>query len=581
MTQTPAKILVVDDDRLIRLTLEKLLTRAGHELRFAENGVVALERVAEALPDLILLDIRMPGLDGRGVCEKLSEQPETQNVPIIFLTAEKEAEDIVLGLALGAVDYVPKPFDGNVLLARISGVLNRAQKHKGEVTELRRKSQRLQVRLGKSQALLQIYRLLTITLVLVTAAIAGTSAYYFEKAQALRAAMVQKNDTGPSEADLKTQMEQALALIEAGRPQAAIPRFNELLQRKAHYPDAVLGLARARATLAEKQARRGEMVPARQNFRIAQNLAGGDPLGGYLEQVRLILESVGSIDLVSSPPGALIALHAIHSRSGALHPARPLGRSPLSGRALEPGNYLLVVTHPGYLPARLPIQLKLREKRQIKIEMIASKDAPEGMVHIPAGPFWHNRKIGDPLKLKTLPGFLLDRTEVTHAAYARFLIATKRKAPPAWKGGKLDPKLSKCPVYGVSWHDADAYARWAGKRLPSEAEWQKAARAGDKRIYPWGNQFTPDRANVRNRQAEKFRLECAGGRQSGASLYGVLQMAGNLQEWTASDAEGEGYKALRGGSWVYKPHSARCDFLVTWPAKKQFLSIGFRCAKDQ
>jgi len=155
------------------------------------------------------------------------------------------------------------------------------------------------------------------------------------------------------------------------------------------------------------------------------------------------------------------------------------------------------------------------------------------------------------------------------------------------------------PVQHVSWHEADAYARWAGKRLPTEAEWEKAASwapDGTKRPFPWGDdEPTPERANLGQRH---FRPAPTGAYPLGASAYGAHHLLGDVWEWTASDFEpypgfvsfpyreysevffGPGYKVLRGGSWATHPLAVRSTFR-NWdfPIRRQIFS-GFRCARD-
>jgi len=112
-------ILVVEDDTESRALLTALLTAEGYEVRAADRGELALESVAVRRPELILLDIRMPGMDGFEVCRRLKKNEETQNIPIIFLSASRETAKAVEGLRLGAVDYVGKPFQREELLARV------------------------------------------------------------------------------------------------------------------------------------------------------------------------------------------------------------------------------------------------------------------------------------------------------------------------------------------------------------------------------------------------------------------------------------------------------------------------------
>ena len=189
-----------------------------------------------------------------------------------------------------------------------------------------------------------------------------------------------------------------------------------------------------------------------------------------------------------------------------------------------------------------------------------------------------------------LDGFWIDRYEVTVGQYRKFCQATGRKMPnvPAW-----DWRDDR-PMVLVTWTDAAAYAKWAGKRLPTEAEWEKAARGTDGRIYPWGN--TWDGGRCANRSNSKS-TKPVGSYPSGASPYGVLDMAGNAQEWCAdwydshyygsapsSNPKGPGAgnaRVLRGGSWMHvEPWGflAACRYVYMVPDARTNI-VGFRCAR--
>jgi iron(II)-dependent oxidoreductase len=156
------------------------------------------------------------------------------------------------------------------------------------------------------------------------------------------------------------------------------------------------------------------------------------------------------------------------------------------------------------------------------------------------------------------------------------------------------------PVQHVCWYEADAFARWAGKRLPTEAEWEKAASwdaaSGRKRRYPWGDEAPEtSRANLGQRH---FGPAAVGAYPAGASAYGCVQMLGDVWEWTASDFAaypgfvahpyreysevfyGSSYKVLRGGSWATHPTAIRTTFRNwDYPIRRQIFA-GFRCARD-
>jgi formylglycine-generating enzyme required for sulfatase activity len=196
-----------------------------------------------------------------------------------------------------------------------------------------------------------------------------------------------------------------------------------------------------------------------------------------------------------------------------------------------------------------------------------------------------------------LDAYAMDVHEVTVGHYSTFLKKTRRTPPLFWDTLDLHEHADR-PVIGVNWDDAAAYCRWAGKRLPTEAEWEHAARGTDERRYPWGNQApTPEFANygIGARFSYGQTLMPVGHYEKGKSPYGMYNMAGNAWEWVhdwygtnyyeVSDKQNprgpeEGqFKVLRGGSWSELP-----KYLLTYgrfklPPNTRNSYIGFRCAK--
>ena len=152
------------------------------------------------------------------------------------------------------------------------------------------------------------------------------------------------------------------------------------------------------------------------------------------------------------------------------------------------------------------------------------------------------------------------------------------------------------PVAGPSWHDAVAYCRFAGQRLPTEADWEKAARGTDERIFPWGNTWDPKKLNAKSADDGFVLSSPVGSFQAGASPHGALDMAGSQWEWTADYYSSIGYRrhgevdptgpkkgakrAMRGGSWMYDPaffHSSHNRSPGRPHVRKKY--VGFRCVK--
>jgi formylglycine-generating enzyme required for sulfatase activity len=187
-----------------------------------------------------------------------------------------------------------------------------------------------------------------------------------------------------------------------------------------------------------------------------------------------------------------------------------------------------------------------------------------------------------------LKAFKIDKYEVTNRQYKKFVLAKNRLAPKHWRGGNYPQGQDDYPVVNVSWHDADAYCKWAGKRLPTEAEWEKVASSGEKFIYPWGRKFKHDRANTKE---ERFNAPTITGRyEKGVTKkFDCYDMAGNVSEWTASlyqpYADSSGYqvdqnmRVVRGGSFKDKPFMATTIYRTKLKADAVYNNVGFRCVR--
>jgi formylglycine-generating enzyme required for sulfatase activity len=200
---------------------------------------------------------------------------------------------------------------------------------------------------------------------------------------------------------------------------------------------------------------------------------------------------------------------------------------------------------------------------------------PSDMILIPAGNFL----MGDEKQPVHVDAFYVDKYAVTNAEYAKFVGATGHSPPPNWeeRGGTYPPDMASHPVVFVNWFDAQDYAAWAGKRLLTETEWEKAARGTDGRLYPWGDWF--DKAMCNASEAGTGETTPVGKYSPfGDSPYKVSDMAGNVWEWTATDwAPGSSSKVQRGGSFVNRGSYARCAYRYLGVPEPRTPNVGFRC----
>ncbi len=245
-------------------------------------------------------------------------------------------------------------------------------------------------------------------------------------------------------------------------------------------------------------------------------------------------------------------------------------------------------------------------------EPIQGKDGAP-MILIPAGPFTMGSNDGLPAERPehsiSLDPYLIDQYEVSMQLYRKFLVEAQHDSPSTWDD-EAATVVGDRPAVGMGWADAAAYCAWAGKRLPTEAEWEKAARGTDGRRYPWGHmQPFVDIANY-NRGvwvSEAITLvDVAGGvegmsvrhglKEGGRSPYGLHHMAGNAAEWVADWYDREYFanspdknppgpstgdkRVIRGGSWADLPVALRVSARMSAEPEYQDRTIGFRCAMD-
>ncbi len=267
--------------------------------------------------------------------------------------------------------------------------------------------------------------------------------------------------------------------------------------------------------------------------------------------------------------------------------------------SLDPGLEALAVVQSTPTPIPLPTPIKTK---------VRTKDG-QVMVAAPAGEFLMGSTEADPEAAEDempqrkvyVDAFWIDKTEITNGQY-RLCVEAKICAPP--KGQTKVFGGDELPVVGINWEQAATYCEWVGGRLPTEAEWEKAARGMDGRLYPWGNKFDGKRlsycdtncmADSRDRTVnDGYRFTApTGAFPAGASPYGVLDMSGNVWEWTADWYDVDAYsnlannnptgpedglqRVIRGGSWYYHGRNLRVTKRHKDTPTARDNNIGFRC----
>jgi len=253
-----------------------------------------------------------------------------------------------------------------------------------------------------------------------------------------------------------------------------------------------------------------------------------------------------------------------------------------------------------------------------------SVDVPRNMALVSGGDFWmgrthfflvdaigwyeRDRQDDTPSHKVQVDPFFIDKYEVTNEEYAKFAEATRRPKPWHWRGGNIPKGEERVPVYNVTWFDADAYCKADGKRLPTEAEWEKAARGGlDRNRFPWGDValgmggYEAADAGMASKTGNQAHTNYPFGAIAvgsySANGYGLFDMAGNVWEWTndwyernyysltprknPAGPENGRYKVIRGGGWSDDDErNLMNNFRNYTDPDMKAASIGFRCAKS-
>jgi serine/threonine-protein kinase len=239
----------------------------------------------------------------------------------------------------------------------------------------------------------------------------------------------------------------------------------------------------------------------------------------------------------------------------------------------------------------LTIKLSSSSKDDLASKEKLPPPAPEGMVFVRGGSFTMGSESGDqrsrPRHVVTVEPFFLDANEVSNQHYHEFIQKTGYKSPPHWQDKKYLPGTAQLPVVNISWTDASEYAKWVGKRLPTEREWEYAARGNQDNLYPWGQGWSDHYANLR--ETSKNGPVTVGSFADGKSWCGANDLVGNVAEWVsdyykpypnAGGAYDLDVRMIRGGSFKNSKDEPLTTNRPSASLNARQMDVGFRCAKD-
>jgi len=359
--------------------------------------------------------------------------------------------------------------------------------------------------------------------------------------------------------------------------------------------------------VAEQYYRNGQFDKSKAYYNyLLENFVAGDPA---------VLEGIRKNDRMLALVGKLRQLREEHLRMAAQEQQQRLEEEREQRKKIEQIRFFRAVAEDLFnkkdYTAALVYYLKLLDLVPDDSLALARREfiSYADMVLIPAGEFSrgsNEREIGEvrvdfggnellyrelPKNWVYLDSFYIDRCEVTNRQYKHFCESTGHSPPIQWQNGTYPDGYGDYPVVYVSWLDANSYARWIGKRLPTEEEWEKAARGSNGYQWPWGDRFYSHRANVK--ETGKGGPMPVGSFPNGANEFGVLDLAGNVWEWVDGDLRPypgyeedrfyfqRGYrKVYRGGSYKETGDYARGAFRGDGAVDQIYNNVGFRCAND-
>jgi len=252
--------------------------------------------------------------------------------------------------------------------------------------------------------------------------------------------------------------------------------------------------------------------------------------------------------------------------------------------------FFILINFPSYANKFTPVNMVLIQKGSF--QMGSKKSMLELKPHDLFNSDRHTLGPENPAHEVYLDSFFIDKHEVSNAAYTKFIKETGVKKPKGWNNPNFNNPQQ--PVVGINWKEAVKFCNWQGKRLPTEAEWEKAARGKRPVKYPWGNK-TPNSSNL-NYNEEIKKTSPVGSFEKGKSDYGVYDLSGNVSEWVndwhfpeyylfspknnPKGPEKGQYKVIRGGSWRNNAEDVSLVYRNATTPRNRSLAIGFRCAKS-